>query len=208
MQKEADDGGREFGSFRVNSRLMPLVGPIHHAEETEDGDTGMDAGGEALGRDRIEDLAGERIIATLNGLDFVAVRVTEGIFLVGKDLHFVGMGEEVFDVVEDEEAEAFGGLVDALEPGTKALENKCKGCILNEIEEMLLVFEVVVETGERNTCGATDIAHGGTFKAVVRKDLRGGAKNVLELGLGITGNGGRGSHGYPERSFDKCNSRR
>lgn len=147
MQKEADNGGSEFGSVRVNSRLMPLVGPIHHAEEAEDGDTGMDAGGEALRRDRIEDLAGERIIAALNGLDFLVVRVTERIFLVGKDLHFVRMGEEVFDVVEDKDAEALSGLVDALEPGTKALENKSKGCILNEIKEMLLVFEVVVETG-------------------------------------------------------------
>jgi hypothetical protein len=206
MQKQADDGGSEFGGVRVNSRLIPLVGPVHHAEEAEDRDTGMDAGGEALRSDRIKDFAGEGVIAALNGLNFVVVRVTERIFLVGKDLHFVGMGEEVFDVVEDEEAEALSGLVDALEPRPDAFENKRKGCTLNEIEEMLLVFKIIVEASEGDTGGAADIAHGGALKAMLSKDLRGGAKDVLELGFGIAGNRSGGSHRHLERSFDKCSS--
>jgi hypothetical protein len=54
------------------------------------------------------------------------------------------MGEEVFDVIEDEEAEAFGGFVDPMQTRTETFQNKGKGCTLNEIEEMLLAFEIVV----------------------------------------------------------------
>src|SRR6267378_1893117 len=71
---------------------------------------------------------------------------------------------------------------------------------------MLLVFEVIVEAGEGYTGGAADVAHGGTFKAVLGKDLGCNAKNVLELGLSIAGNGNGRSHRRLERSFDKCNS--
>jgi hypothetical protein len=59
------------------------------------------------------------------------------------------MGKEVFNVVEDEEAKAFGRLVDAVETGTEAFEDKGKGCTLNKIEEVLLALEIVVKAGER-----------------------------------------------------------
>ena len=71
---------------------------------------------------------------------------------------------------------------------------------------MLLVFEVIVEAGEGYTGGAADIAHGGTFKAVLGKDLGCNAKDVLELGLSIAGNGNGRSHRRLERSFDNCSS--
>src|ERR1700675_5110014 len=170
---------------------MPLVGPIHHAEQAEDRNAGVDAGRKALPRDGVEDFASQGVVAALDGLHLFAVGAAQGIFLVRENLHFVGVGEEVFNVVEDEEAEAFGGFMDAVEPGSEAFEDKCKGCILNEIEEMLLAFEIVVEAGEGNTGGAADIAHGGTLKTVLGKDLGGGAKDVLELGLGVAGDGDR-----------------
>src|SRR5258708_36850080 len=71
---------------------------------------------------------------------------------------------------------------------------------------MLLVFEVIVEAGEGHTGGAADVAHGGTFKAVLGKDLGCNAKDVLELGLSIAGNGNGGNHRRLERSFDNCSS--
>jgi hypothetical protein len=79
---------------------------------------------------------------------------------------------------------------------------------LNEIEEMLLVFKIVVEAREGDTGGSADIAHGGTLKTMLGEDLGGSAKDVLELGLGIAGNGSRGIHEFLERSFDKCSSSR
>jgi hypothetical protein len=59
------------------------------------------------------------------------------------------MGKEVFDVIEDEKAEAFGRFVDTTETGTKAFEDEGKGCTLNEIKEVLLALEIVVKAGER-----------------------------------------------------------
>jgi hypothetical protein len=118
------------------------------------------------------------------------------------------MREEVFDVVEDEEAKAFGRLVNAVEPGSKAFENIGKCCTLNKIEEMLLVFKIVVETREGNTGGAADIAHGSPLKTVLGEHLSGGAKDVLEFGFGIAVNRSRGSHNRLERSFDNCSSAR
>src|SRR5258708_36288757 len=71
---------------------------------------------------------------------------------------------------------------------------------------MLVGFEVIGEGGEGHTGGAADVAHGGTFKAVLGKDLGCNAKDVLELGLSIAGNGNGGNHRCLERSFDNCSS--
>src|SRR5258708_20638256 len=71
---------------------------------------------------------------------------------------------------------------------------------------MLLVFEVIVEAGEGHTGGAADVAHGRALKAMLGEDLGCNAKDVLELGLSIAGNGNGGSHRRLERSFDKCSS--
>jgi predicted dinucleotide-utilizing enzyme len=81
------------------------------------------------------------------------------------------MGKEVLDVVEDEKAEAFGGFVDAMQSRAEAFQDECKGCTLNEIEEMLFAFEIVVEAGKGNIGGAADVTHGGTLEAVLSKDL-------------------------------------
>jgi len=50
----------------------------------------VDAGREAFGGDGVEDFAGQGVVAPLDGLDFLAVRVVEGVFLVGEDFHLVG----------------------------------------------------------------------------------------------------------------------
>jgi len=86
-------------------------------------------------------------------------------------------------VIQDQEAEAFGGFVNAREPGAEAFEYERKGHTLNKIEEMLLVLKVVVEAREGDTGFAADIAHGSPLKAVLGKDLGGSVKDVLELGL-------------------------
>ena len=117
MKKEADDSGGQFGGVRINAGLMPLVGPVHHAEEAEDRDARVDPGREAFSGDGVEYFAGQGVIAALDRLDFFPIGFAEGVFLVGEDFHFVGMGEEVFDVIEDEKAEAFGGFVDPKESG-------------------------------------------------------------------------------------------
>src|ERR1700675_2942615 len=206
MKKDADDCGGQFGCVRINAGLMPFVSPVHHAEEAEDRHARVDTGREDFGGDGVEDFASERVIAALDGLHLFAVGVAEGVFFVREDLHLVGMRKEIFDVVEDEEAEAFYGFMDAVEPGPDAFVDKGKGCALNEIEEMVLAFKVVVEAREGNTGGTADIAHGGALKAVLGKDLGCGAQYVLEVGLGVAWDGNGGNHRRLERSFDKCSS--
>ena len=131
MKEKADDGGGQLGGVRINTGLMPLVGPVHHAEEAKDRDARVDAGREAFGGDGVEDFAGQGVVAALDGLDFFAVRVAKGVFLVGEDFHLVGMGEEILDVVEDEEVKTFGWFVDAVETGSEVFEYEGKGCALN-----------------------------------------------------------------------------
>src|SRR5580704_5442798 len=43
VKKQAQDGGGQFGGVRINTGLMPFIGPIHHPEEAEDGNAGVDA---------------------------------------------------------------------------------------------------------------------------------------------------------------------
>ena len=131
MKKKADDCGGEFGGVRIDAGLMPFVGPIHHAEEAEDRDSRVDAGREAFGGDGVEDFAGQGVVAAFDGLHFLRVGLAKGVLFVGEDFHLVGVGEEILDVVEDEEVKTFGWFVDAVETGSEAFEYEGKGCALN-----------------------------------------------------------------------------
>jgi hypothetical protein len=101
VKKNSHDRGGELAGTRIELGLMPLIDPIHHAEKAKDGDTRIETGGEVVSHDFVEDLPGQGKVAALNGADFVAKGLFERIFFVGEDLHLVGMGEEVFDVVLD-----------------------------------------------------------------------------------------------------------
>src|SRR5260370_11888164 len=113
---------------------MPFIGPVHHAEEAEYRDSRVDAGREAFGGDGVEDFAGQGVVAALDGLDFLAVRVAEGVFLVGEDFHLVGGGEEILDVVEDEEVKTFGWFMDAVETDSDAFDSEFKFFAFNSVE--------------------------------------------------------------------------
>src|SRR6266481_435633 len=131
MKEKADDGGGQFGGVRIDAGLMPFVGPVHHAEEAKDRDAGVDAGREAFRGKGVEDFTCQGVIAALDGLDFFAVRVAKGVFLVGENFHLVGMGEEILDRSEEEEVKTFGWFVDAVETGSEVFEYEGKGCALN-----------------------------------------------------------------------------
>jgi hypothetical protein len=120
--------------------------------------------------------------------------LVEGVFLMGKHLHFVWMREEVLNMVSDQDAETSSGLRGAREAGLEARKNECKGIMLNKIQKLLLTVEVVVETGQRDTGSAADVADGSALETLVGEDTGGMAEDVVELGFGIAGTGDRGRH--------------
>src|SRR5450432_2478767 len=60
---------------------------------------------------------------------------------------------------------------------------------LNAIEQPLLAVEIVVQTRERHSSGATDVPHGSGFKTVLRKNLSGMLEDVLEFCFGVAEEG-------------------
>ena len=112
MEKQADNRGGEFGGVRVHAGFMPFVGPVHHAEEAEDRDAGVDAGREAFRGQAVEDFTCQGVIAALDGLDFFTVRVAKGIFLVGENFHSFLIRQKVLEMVLDEDANSLLGFVE------------------------------------------------------------------------------------------------
>src|SRR5208337_3026701 len=104
MEEDADDGVGKLLGARIDFRFMPFVDPIHHAEKAENGDARVEDGGGGFGCESIEDFAGQVVVAALDGGNFLAKRVLEGLFFVREYSHFAGVGEEVFEMVLDQEA--------------------------------------------------------------------------------------------------------
>ena len=108
-----------------------------------------------------------------------AVAVLQDLVLVRQDLHRLLVGEEILEVIQDEDANALFGIGDAFQPRTQALDDGRKGVLLNQVEQLFLGFEVVVQPGQRHAAGAREVAHGRALVALlvehigrVRQDFR------------------------------------
>src|SRR5436309_10629714 len=75
-------------------------------------------------------------------------------------LHRLLVGQKVFQVIEDENANPLLRLVRVFEPLLQPLDNRLERVLLDEIKQALLGLEIVIEPCERHTGGAGQVAHG------------------------------------------------
>src|SRR6476646_1671954 len=76
-------------------------------------------------------------------------------------------------MVENENADALFRIGDTLESRFQPLHDGSEGMFLNEIEQPLFGFKVVVEARERHAALAREIAHGGAFVSLFTENFGG-----------------------------------
>jgi hypothetical protein len=90
---------------------------------------------------------------------------------------------EILKMIQNEDAYALFGISDILEPGFELFENGGEGVLLNQEQQALFGFAVVIKPRQRHSGGARKIAHGGAFVSLATKDLGGMVENVLEAAI-------------------------
>jgi len=90
------------------------------------------------------------------------------------------VANKIFEVIQDEEADALLGVRDILEPRFELCENGGESVLLNQEQQALFRLEVVIKPRQRHTGGAGNISHGGAFVSLEAKDFRGMVENLPE----------------------------
>src|SRR5258708_4619670 len=82
-------------------------------------------------------------------------------------------------------------------------QDTSKGVILNEIESLLLAFEVIVESRKRYPSCSANAPDGSALETSLGEDFSRVMKDVLQLGFGIARDRDTSGHICVERSFNK-----
>src|ERR1051325_6902972 len=89
-------------------------------------------------------------------------------------------------MVLDEDAEFRNRIFDGFEPLLQSFKHTPKAVVLNQKQQLLFRFAVVIETSEADVRCARDVAHRRRVIALLGKDARRTAKDELKL-LIVTG---------------------
>src|SRR5580765_7516891 len=81
-------------------------------------------------------------------------------------------------MIEDENTNALFGIRHTFQPSFQPLHDRSESVFLNEIEQSLFGFKVVIETRERHAALAREIAHGGAFVSLFTEHCGGVTENL------------------------------
>src|SRR6266508_6423966 len=84
-------------------------------------------------------------------------------------------------MIVDKDAQLFERLICPIDSLFKPLEHASETMVLNQKQQLLFRFAVMIETGQADARRARNVAHRSRVIALLGKDARGGAQNVLEL---------------------------
>src|SRR6202451_1730162 len=169
-EKDITDLARQGDGVGVHLRLIPRVNPVHHAEKAERGDACVELQPLLL-FERFNQIETTAVVFALERGDLRAEGAGEHVVFFGEHLgRFVVLGEEIFEVVEDEGAHAGFGIADVFQTALQPLHDHGEVVLLNHAEELLFRFKVVIKTGQRKTGDARQVAHGGAVIALFVKN--------------------------------------
>ena len=91
----------------------------------------------------------------------------------------------------NENSNALFGIGHASEPRLQPLHDRCESVFLDQVEQALFGFEVVVEASERHAAFAREIAHGGAFVSLFTENFGGVGEDFRETPViaGVVGSG-------------------
>src|SRR5581483_7441107 len=87
------------------------------------------------------------VVLALDARHLSSKAVLQHLVFMRKHLHGFLIGKKILQVVQDEDANALLRVVHALQPFTEPLHDVLKCVLLDEVEEPLFGFEVVVHPG-------------------------------------------------------------
>ena len=113
------------------------------------------------------------VVLPLDGRHFRSESVLQNLVLVGEHLHRRLVGQEIFEVVEDENANALFRIAHTLQTRLQALDDGGESMLLDEVEQPLFRLEVVIKPGQRHAAGAREIAHRSAFVSLFAENFGG-----------------------------------
>src|SRR5580698_7162139 len=97
---------------------------------------------------------------------------------------------EIFEMVQDEDADALLRIGDILQPPFEFFHDGGEGMFLNQEQQALFGLEIVIKPRQRHTGGAGKIAHGSAFVSLEAENFRSMiedlSKAAVETGHGCT----------------------
>src|SRR5690606_38164134 len=105
----------------------------------------------------------------------------EGVRFVGEHLHLLHVRHEVAEVVLHEDPQATRRVGHVREQTLRLPQNRLEAVALDEVEQLLFAFEVVVEPGKADPRLLADVPNARLMIALVSEDRRSGAEDQLEL---------------------------
>src|SRR5581483_8873209 len=230
IKKDVAHLAGERAGVAVGARPVPGVDPVHHAEKAEDGDADLRVvrvTATAVRRARFYAPAAlpvrhqpnaDAVILTLDGGDLGAGGAPQHVVLVRENAHRFRIGQEVFQMVVNEDADALLGIAHAREPLPQRVNHRAEGVLLDQVKQLLFRLEVVIKTGQRHARGARKVAHAGAFVSFFAENLGRMAQDLrhaaVEAGIAVGRSARRRSWGRQqgheeqfERSFESSQYR-
>src|SRR3989440_2761315 len=166
--------------------VVPVVDPVHHAEEDVGGGVPIDRA--LIRRGLLEHRLEQVHVAPLDHSHAARGR------LMREHLHFGHVLREKGDVVPDERLESLERVAGRGDGLLRPLQDPRKTALLNQRQEVLFPTHVVVHPGQRHPACCGQVAHRRRMVALIGEDPGGAGKQMVEA-LVV------GAHGF-ERAFE------
>ena len=160
-------GERIARPFAVHDNL---VGRGHLARLDQDGNARGDLQ-VTVTLQVVDEPDADTVVLTLDGGNFGAESVLEGLGFVRQNLHGRLVCQEIFEVIEDEDSNALFRIVDTIETGLQALDDRRERMLLDKVEKALFRLEVIIKPGERHAAFAREVTHGSSFVPLLAEDF-------------------------------------
>src|SRR5450759_3789274 len=180
--------GERFG-IAIDPRLVPGVDPVDHAEHAHHRGARVEIEA-ALAPQVFHQSEADAVVLALDAGDLGTQAVLQRLVFMREHLQPLLIAYKIFEVIQDEDADALLGIRDILKPRFELFENGGESVLLNHEQQALFGFEVVIKPRQGHAGGAGKIAHGSAFVSLEAKDLGRVIENLPEATV-ETGPGGR-----------------
>src|SRR5713101_6033698 len=170
---------RERFGIAVDAWVIPSVNPVDHAEQAHHRSACVEIE-TALAPQVFHQPEADVVVLALDSGDFRTQAVFQRLVFMRKDFQSLLIAHEIFEVIEDEDADPLLGVRDILDPRFERFENSGKCVLLNEVQEALFRLEVVIQPRQRHTGRARQIAHRCSFISLLAEDFCGMVEDLSE----------------------------
>src|SRR4029079_15033235 len=149
---------RQSRDIKILARVIPVIDPVHHAEEQEGRHPQINPFDFVSRRDFIKYVSHYVNVLPLLAVDLLEEVPADRVRLVREDLHFIHVVYKIVEVILDQELEPVNRVVHTRKEPSAILQKRAEAIVLNQKKELFLAAEVIVETGETHLRGPGDVS--------------------------------------------------